>query len=420
MNWWALSIAIIFIVLLLFISITMYWTVKWPNWSDEAYKALPDVVQALGPPSTANYRKGGMAVWNQSLLDDQPWKRVIIRDEAIPNCCPISKKDFLYVTICVDIPDPLMESIVLSVNEGIWYDSLKKRLWIRGNNLRGIATTALMAVYLLQMKVLTSDGNPKSFDTFVDFYNYYWDNTDAIQTAYKTAYNNVISASNDDYQSVMNQLNAVLGELGCPDPDACDDSDSCEVPWSGSEMQKTLSKTGVKQIPPTTTTSSDKESYDHADSKAAVCGTEKCSPRNRTSTAYQLGPNPNPKDSKTLSQPFTLGYPKDPDLPFNALSLTRESFVPKILADTRQKVGGQKVGIPREQESLNGLLNHNVKFVRQERLGPLHHPQLQHAVALHNSGKDMVEGWSASDMTNGECKSCNVKRNGRPMTISAV
>lgn len=421
MNWWALTFAILFVVLVVFVSIAMYWTVKWPNWSPSPYDGLNGVVQELGPPSSANYSAGGMAVWNAKRLDNEPWQRVIMRDEEIPNCCPEPTKDFLYVSLCLDLENALVESMVLSINEGIWYDSGKNRLWIRSNSLPSAVATALFVTQTLL--------SLKSADSFSDAYNQYWSDTDQIQADYAKLVSAVVGADDDDYQKYKTQLQANLNQLGCPALDDCDDPD-CSNPWDPASIQSVMDSTGVNSIPPTSSDSDSTESFAYASKE--VCGASNgCAVRNQTPAGYSLGPVKSSKstlarvsENKHLqTQPFTLGMPVDTSLPKNYLSETRERYNHRILADTRQEVSDEKVGISRSQNSLNGLVNHNLLLARHESAGPLHHKNIEHAVQRHAAGEDQVEGYSsdwASNLTNGQCKTCNVKRNGRPMTISAV
>ena len=413
MNWWALSFAIAFIVLLLFVSITMFWTVKWPNWRDGPYNALPNVIDVLGRPSSADFTANGMAVWDANDLSNQPWTRVILRDEAIPCCCPTPHDTFLYATICVDIPDALMESMVLSISDSMWYDSVKNRLWFRSNSLRGITAMAMMATDLLLLR--TSTGT--KFGDVQQMYDYYWNNSDKIAEVFSDLYTAVTATNDDQFSGLLGELNAALDVLGCPAPDECS-GPNCTTNWSGKSVAAALDSTGVKSIPPSSDDSNSKETFMASDD--SVCGTEQCSPRNHTGSMYDLAPTVAKScTAEDVRQPYTLGYPVNDSLPFNALSLTRERFTPEILADTRQRVDGKKVGIARSTNALNGRKTNMLALARHERTGPLHHPAIDYSLALHNTGKDVVEGW-ASEMTNGQCKTCNVKRNGRPMTISAV
>lgn len=369
MNWWALSFSILFIILILFVSITMYWTVKWPNWKTAPAQGLSDVIKELGPPSTANYGSKGMAVWDSKRLDGEPWKRLIIRDEEIPNCCPTPSKDFLYVSLCLDLDNALVESMVLSVNEGIWYDSGKNRLWIRSDSLRSAVATALFVT----MSLLDISAS----DSFSDIYDSFWQNYDQIQSDYAKLVKTVQESTDDDYQNYKTALQAALDELGCPSLSDCDDADCGDNPWSPDAFQGALTSTGVKSIPPNTTENFSSRS-------------------NGTANKYSLGPRKNSRavlnrlreNPQLQSQPYTLGYPVDPDLPKNWLNETRERYQPRNTKDSRGMVGGEMVGISRNK-FFGGLDNHSQQADR--------------------------EYWTES-----QCKTCNVKRNGRPMTIPAV
>jgi len=418
MNWWALSIAIVFVVLVLFLSITMYWTVKWPNWHQDPYDALSKTVQQLGIPSSSDYSSGGMAVWDAATLKNrnQPWRRVILRDEAIPSCCPEPHTDFLYSSVCIDLADALVESMILGISESMWYDSLKNRLWIRRDSIQANTATALFVTQFIITNGESVAG--QSFDNMQDLYDWFWANTDAVQAAYAAMLKSVTGASDDDYQKYVTQLQADLNALGCPDLTDCDDADCDGNPWEPANFQKALSGYNIDTIPPADST----QTENYTVMPKTACGESACSPRNQTGKDYSLTPQvvkAKPGDDK---QVFTLGYPVDTSLPTNALNLTRERYTPKIIADSRHTVDGQKVGTPRKQAALNGKTNHNLLLARHESAGPLGHENIVYALQHHHAGKDDIEAYGnwANDITTGKCQSCSVKRNGRPMTISAV
>ncbi|MBL4898297.1 MAG: hypothetical protein JKX76_01490 [Colwellia sp.] len=273
-NKFVVTLAIIFIVLVIFLLIASYWTVSYPNWKPDPKNALDTVTSQLGPPSSINPEAGGQALWSTLTLKHRGepitsssqndsgsvWNEVILKDEEIKHCCPTTHNDFLYCSLCIDISDPVVLTAVLSISESMYYDSLKSLLWVRCGSLQSNVASALLATRFV---LLIPDGTTQ-LDSVADLYDYYWNNTDEIQSNYAT----LIAGAQikDSYADYMNELVANVAKIGCSagSNKNCDDATKCTTIFDADNVNTVLTADNIT-IPQSSSSSSSDTSSDCGD-----------------------------------------------------------------------------------------------------------------------------------------------------------
>jgi len=122
------------------------------HWSSElAKKRYPDLIREFGKPSILIKRPGGMAIWSGDKLLQSPYTELVLKDEAIPHCCPSPHYDFLTSAICVDIDKQEQLTAVLSLSKSIWYDQLTHKLYARCHFMGANVATLELATRMLLM-----------------------------------------------------------------------------------------------------------------------------------------------------------------------------------------------------------------------------------------------------------------------------
>jgi len=123
--------------------------VHWKN--KDAAAMLSSAIELFGDPTTLSVKRGGLAMWIRSDMDNRKifgmpncFEEILLRDESIPHHCPAIHRDFLYSYIKIYIPpDKLLD--VLTLSESVSYDPLKHMLSARCGGLSANVSTLKIA-----------------------------------------------------------------------------------------------------------------------------------------------------------------------------------------------------------------------------------------------------------------------------------
>lgn len=94
------------------------------------------LVDEFGSPQIIINQKGGFAMWFPSkVYEDSPYESVILKDEAVTRMEDgTMKKNFLYTTIIIDIPEIKLHDI-LSISKNVYYDRTSKEFTVRSDSI---------------------------------------------------------------------------------------------------------------------------------------------------------------------------------------------------------------------------------------------------------------------------------------------
>lgn len=94
------------------------------------------LVAEFGSPQIIINQKGGFAMWFPSkVYEDSPYESVILKDEAVTRMEDgTMKKNFLYTTIIIDIPDYKLQDI-LTISKNVYYDRTSKEFTVRSDSI---------------------------------------------------------------------------------------------------------------------------------------------------------------------------------------------------------------------------------------------------------------------------------------------
>ncbi len=85
-----------------------------------------------GKPSVINREEGGMAKWHGDLFSSKSGLHSItVEDMSLDHDFPAPHQDFLTYGYKLDIPRGYRQKLILSISDSIWYDNLKKVLYVR-------------------------------------------------------------------------------------------------------------------------------------------------------------------------------------------------------------------------------------------------------------------------------------------------
>jgi hypothetical protein len=241
MNGWIIFIVIV-VILVILASIAVWLLlprgIVKPLWQDKPKNRYPDVVNEFGLPDILDAAPHGLAIWRSDSLKGTPWKSIVIKDEQIPHCCPAEHYDFLSSAVCVDIDDPLLLAIILSISKSIWYDQLKHFLWVRCHFMGANVATAVLATRVLlgNLGDPTKAPSKKPLDT-------YWSDPNEIQTLY---HNLVMESKNkNNYKKLNNELKKNLTKLSCTQAKKCVKV-GCDTTLNSTNVKASLKKNSIE------------------------------------------------------------------------------------------------------------------------------------------------------------------------------
>ena len=241
MNGWIIFIVIL-VILVILASIAVWLLlprgIVKPLWQDKPKNRYPDVVNEFGLPDILDAAPHGLAIWRADSLKGTPWKSIVIKDEQIPHCCPAEHYDFLSSAVCVDIDDPLLLAIVLSISKSIWYDQLKHLLFVRCHFMGANVATAVLATRVLlgNLNDPTTSPSKKPLDT-------YWSDPNEIQTLY---HNLVMESKNkNNYKKLNDELKKNLTKLSCTQAKKCVKV-GCDTTLNSTNVKAALNKSNLE------------------------------------------------------------------------------------------------------------------------------------------------------------------------------
>lgn len=169
-------------------TVYVFWTHPQPS------EELSRVISEFGTPGILDTSPGGMGRWSGDLLRGTPFTEIVLKDEAIPHCCPAPHLDYLYGSVCVDIPSDV-QSAMLDVSKSVWYDRLTHTLTARCHFMGAVVATLLL-VTRMALGVVGSG----------------------------STYGGLIMGSKDPatYMTMFNELAHNVNVLGCPAYPLCD------------------------------------------------------------------------------------------------------------------------------------------------------------------------------------------------------
>jgi hypothetical protein len=158
---------------------------------------LPKVIAEFGTPGILDTSPGGLGRWGPNLLLGTPFTEIVLKDEVIPHCCPMPHLDYLYGSVCVDIPSDIQNSM-LKISKSVWYDRLTHTLTARCHFMGAIVATLLL-VTRMALGVVKPQNAPG-------------------------LYGGLIMGSQDPavYRSMYNEMSHNVNVLGCPEYPSCD------------------------------------------------------------------------------------------------------------------------------------------------------------------------------------------------------
>lgn len=187
------------------------------NWLEKPKARYQDLVNEYGEPKSADFSSGGYALWDGK--NTSPFDEIIIRDEEVPHCCPKEHYDFLLASLCLDIKDSKDLMTILSLSKSVWYDQLKKMLWVRCHFMGANVATALLATRVLTGKLDGKTTIPKE-----DIHTLYMKEPEVFQALYKKLI--MTSMDSSTYKEYLNELKENLKTLGqCKISDKCNSID---------------------------------------------------------------------------------------------------------------------------------------------------------------------------------------------------
>ena len=135
------------------------------NWNHSQPKQYYDyLVKLYGNPNVLGHNKGGIAIWNTSMLDVDPltgmsniYKKIEIRDEEVSHKCPAEHIDFVYSYLNIPITPKQLEDII-KLSGSVNYDMLKQELFARCGSLEANIATLYMCSHIIMSHI---DKNPK-------------------------------------------------------------------------------------------------------------------------------------------------------------------------------------------------------------------------------------------------------------------
>jgi hypothetical protein len=252
MNGWIIFIVIL-VILVILAGIALWLLlprgIVKPSWQDKPRNRYPDVVNEFGLPDILDAAPHGLAIWRADSLKGTPWKSIVIKDEQIPHCCPAEHYDFLSSAVCVDIDDPLLLAIILSISKSIWYDQLKHLLWVRCHFMGANVATAVLATRVLLGNLRDPTKTLKKLSPL----DTYWDDPNEIQTLY---HNIVMESKNkNNYKKLNNELKKNLTKLSCTQAKKCVKV-GCDTTLNSTNVKAALNKSDLecrkKEIKPLT------------------------------------------------------------------------------------------------------------------------------------------------------------------------
>lgn len=122
---------------------------KWHNL--DATEQRLKLTAMLGKPDVYAHKKGGVAIWNNSLLGKKIYgmpmcfKEIWVRDESVSHIYPSPHRDNTYAAVAIDI-HPKVLPMVLNLSGSVTYDPIKKYL---------IARCSSLAVCIVTLKLAT-------------------------------------------------------------------------------------------------------------------------------------------------------------------------------------------------------------------------------------------------------------------------
>lgn len=169
----------------------VFWTHSEPS------VELPRVISEFGTPGILDTSPGGLGRWGARLLTGTPFTELVIKDEAIPHCCPAPHLDYLYASVCVDL-SPEVQTAMLTISKSVWYDRLTHTLTARCHFMGAVVATLLLVTQIALGLV-----SPKTAPT---------------------VYGPMIMGSKDpaSYRVMFNELAHNVNVLGCPAYPSCD------------------------------------------------------------------------------------------------------------------------------------------------------------------------------------------------------
>lgn len=148
------------------------------------------LVNEYGSASVLANEKNGIAIWDETKLNDNIHYSLELRDEYVPHCVPAPHHDFLISYIKVHIPSELLYN-VLTVSGSIAYDGLKKLLSARCASLE-----ANMATFATAFQVMNN--NEKKYPSNIkNRYSSYEENREYVKQEIKR--NNKVYAKELQY-----------------------------------------------------------------------------------------------------------------------------------------------------------------------------------------------------------------------------
>lgn len=94
------------------------------------------LVAEFGAPQIVINQKGGFAMWFPSkVYENSPYESIILKDESETQSNDgTTKKNFVYTTIIIDIPEYKMNNI-FTISKNVYYDRGSKEFTVRSGNM---------------------------------------------------------------------------------------------------------------------------------------------------------------------------------------------------------------------------------------------------------------------------------------------
>jgi len=124
---------------------------------NDAAAKFGDLHRMFGKPTSRANAPHGAAVWKDitgTELFGSPtcFKDVMLVDESVQHNCPMPHKDFLYMSVLLDLT-PEERDQATRVSGSIWYDGLKKELTVRCGSVAANVATLFTVMQVLSGQI---------------------------------------------------------------------------------------------------------------------------------------------------------------------------------------------------------------------------------------------------------------------------
>lgn len=141
-------------------SVELYWSHPKPS------ARLPDVIAEFGTPNIIDTSPGGLARWGPSVLKGTPYTEILLKDEQIPHESPMPHDDYLYSSVCVNLP-PRVQIAMMAITKSVWYDRLTHTLTARCHYMQANVATILL-VTRLALGMVTPQAAPGVYGGMIE------------------------------------------------------------------------------------------------------------------------------------------------------------------------------------------------------------------------------------------------------------